>query len=437
LFSESKAFKEHWYYVVRRWRLLDACIEVEKRWDTMLATADVTQQFLHTIIEIIGRKTSQEYAAVTVRNLLKKLQPTYPFLHNIEIKSTYSLELESSVKVDESFNSVNPKKVGMMLKELTNRIMMALGKTAGYFFIRETREKIGIDYDTELVKTMDVDLRLMQSTYIVEKKSISILHIEKSDVMRRFLKTIMDVLEKQTSRAYAIRFIAQRIESLRRQYPFLQNVSVNDIRYTLGSEEVVIPPDINNVDSHELGKAIQSILYDTDRALIDIGRNSVVSDLKSHLTIEYLAKLQEMDVTIIAQGMGYDAIFKQIIKVIIDIIGKTSTEDYAIIAVNSYLRKIDGTYQFLKDVKVDPAVSEGDLYHITTPNSIDSISETEARRAIQQLLVTIVTSLEEKARNEFIQHFKESLEKKYLTKIEELGVNFHMIELHQDIMAKS
>jgi hypothetical protein len=403
----------------------------------MLATADVTQQFLHTIIEIIGRKTSQEYAAVTVRNLLKKLQPTYPFLHNIEIKSTYSLELESSVKVDESFNSVNPKKVGMMLKELTNRIMMALGKTAGYFFIRETREKIGIDYDTELVKTMDVDLRLMQSTYIVEKKSISILHIEKSDVMRRFLKTIMDVLEKQTSRAYAIRFIAQRIESLRRQYPFLQNVSVNDIRYTLGSEEVVIPPDINNVDSHELGKAIQSILYDTDRALIDIGRNSVVSDLKSHLTIEYLAKLQEMDVTIIAQGMGYDAIFKQIIKVIIDIIGKTSTEDYAIIAVNSYLRKIDGTYQFLKDVKVDPAVSEGDLYHITTPNSIDSISETEARRAIQQLLVTIVTSLEEKARNEFIQHFKESLEKKYLTKIEELGVNFHMIELHQDIMAKS
>jgi hypothetical protein len=32
---------------------------------------------------------------------------------------------------------------------------------------------------------------------------------------------------------------------------------------------------------------------------------------------------------------------------------------------------------------------------------------------------------------EFIEQFKEALEKKYLSKLEELGVNFHMIELHQ------
>jgi hypothetical protein len=400
----------------------------------MLDTADVTRQFLQAIIQIIGRKTSEEYAAVTIRNLIKKLQPTYPFLQDIEIKNTRSLELESNVTVRDSLNTIHPKKVGMALKELAKIIIKFLGKNAGYFFIRETQEKIGKDYDTMLVKTMDVDLTLMQSTYIVEKKSISLLHIEKSDVMRRFLKALMEALEKQTSKTFAIGFTAQRIEALRQQYTFLEYVSVNDIRYTLGSEEVAVQSEINNVGPLDLGRAIESILQDTDTALTDLGRNSVADDLKTHLTLEYLAKLEEMGVTIIAHGVGYEAIFKQVIKALIDILGKTSTENDAIFAVNSFLRKIDSTYEFLKYVKVDSATNEGELYHITITDNINSISETDARRAIQQLLETIMESLEEKVRNEFIQKFKNSLEKKYLLKIEEMGVNFHMIELHQEML---
>ena len=403
----------------------------------MLTTADVTQQFLQTIIEIIGRKTSQEYAAVTIRNLLKKLQPTYPFLRDIDIKNTYSLELESSVNVHESLNSVNPKKVGIVLKELTKRILESMGKTAGYFFIRETREKIGIEYDAMLTKTMNVDLTMMQSTYIVEKKSIAMLQIQNSDILRRFLKTIFDMLEKQTSRAYAIRFITQQIESLQSQYSFLNTVTVNDIRYTLGAEEVVVPLDINGTDAHDLGKVIQTILYNIDKELLDSGRNSIVSDLKAHLTIEYLAKLEELDVSIITQGIGYDAIFRQTLKALTDIFSKVSTENYAVFATNSLLRKLDSTYLFLKEVKVDPPRSKGELYHITITSNIDSISETEARRAIQQLLVTAMESLGENAKDQFIQNFKETLEKKYLSKIEELGVNFHMIELHQAVLTKS
>ena len=409
-------------------------IDVEKRWDTMLDTADITRQFLQSIIGIIGRKTSEEYAAVTIRNLIKKLQPTYPFLQDIEIKNTRSLELESNVVVRDSLNTIQPKEVGMALKEIEKIIMKTMGKNAGYFFIRETQEKIGIDYDTILVKTMDVDLTLMQSTYIVEKKSIPLLHIEKSDVMRRFLKALMEALEKQTSKTFAIGLTAKRVEVLRQQYTFLEYVSVNDIRYNLGSEEVTVQPEINNVDPLELGKAIGSILYDTDTALTDLGRNSIADDLKANLTLEYLVKLKEIGVTINAHGLGYSATFKQVIKALIDILGKTSTENNAIFTVNSLLRKIDSTYEFLKYVKVDSATGQGELYHITLTDNIDSINETDARRAIQQLLETTMESLEEKVRKEFIQQFKNSLEKKYLLKIQEMGVNFHMIELRQQML---
>jgi len=416
---------------------LDESVEGERRWDTMLETAKVTEQFIQTLIDIIGRKTSQEYAAVTIRNLLKKFQLLYPFLQNIKIRNTYSLELESCVTVQESLNDVDPIKVGAMLKELMKLIMSSMGKTAGYYFIRETREKIGNDYDEILLKTMDVDLTMLQSYYIVEKKSINLLHIEKSDVMRRLLKAIIDVLEKQTSKTFAIGFVAQHLESLSQQYPFLEKISINDIRYTLGAEEVVVPFEIDNIDPQDLGRAILSLLHSVEKALIDHGRNSLVSDLKMHLTHEYLAKLEEMGVTIVAQGIGYDAVFKQVLKALIDVIKKTSTEYYAIFVVNSSLRKIEDSYQFLKNVKVDPAKNEGELYDITVGSDINSISETDARRAIHHLLEIIMAYLSEKVRNEFIQHFKDSLERKYLLKIEELGVNFHLIELHQEMGMKT
>jgi len=401
----------------------------------MLDSADVTQQFLETIIEIIGRKTSEEYAAVTIQNLLKKLRVSYPFLRAIEIKNSRSIELEGTVTVNDSLNAIPPKDVGYALKELITKIIISLGKTAGYFFIRETCEKIGIEYDTFLLKTMDVDLTLLQSTLIVENKSINVLEIQKSDVIRRLLKVLLEAVEKQTSKSFAIACLQRHIDKLRQSYPFLNSILVNDIRYTLGPEELVVRQEINTIEPEELGRAMTSILQEIDKTLSDLGRNSIASDLKIRLTFEYLDKLNEMGVIITSQGIGNNAVFTQVIKSLIDIIEKTSSENYAIFVLNSFLRKIDMKYEFLKMINVETAAKEGELYHIVIGGNLDSISETDARRAIQLLLESIIRSLG-KISDEFIQEFKDSLDKKYLLKIEEMGVNFHMIELHEAMSKK-
>jgi hypothetical protein len=406
------------------------------RWDLMLDSADVTRQVIETIIEIIGRKTSQEYAVVTIQNLLKKHRLIYPFLRDIEIKNSRSLELEGTVSVNESLNAVSPKDIGQALKELVSKIMITLGKTAGYFFIREIREKIGIEYDTFLLKAMNIDLTLMQSTLIVENKSINVLEIQKSDVIRRLLKVLLEVLEKQTSKSFAIACLQQKINKLRQSYPFLEYILINDIRYTLGPEELAVRQEINTVETQDLGEVISLILQEIDNTLTDLGRNSIASDLKTRLTFEYLTKLKEMGVTITSQGIGYNAVFTHVIKILIDIIGKTSSENHAIIVINSFLRKIDTKYEFLKSINIVPATKQGELYHIIIGGNLDSISETDARRTIQLLLENIIESVGEKISDTFIQEFKISLDKKYLLKIEEMGVNFHMIELHEEMSTK-
>ncbi|MBN1860200.1 MAG: hypothetical protein JW840_01930 [Candidatus Thermoplasmatota archaeon] len=401
------------------------------RWEYMLDTADVTRQFIETIIDIIGRKTSEEYAAVAIRNLLKKLEKSYSFLQAIEIKNSRTLELEGTVKVQEQLNTISPLEVGLSLQELLRTIMKSLGKTAGYFFIRETREKIGINYDRFLLKSMDLDLSLMQSMFIVEKKTVHLLDLQNSDILRRFLKVLIDVVEKQTSKAFAINTIKQHVDVLKQHYPFLTYLSMNDVRYTLGTEEIALQPQINTIEPQDVGRAIKSILQEIEKTLSEIGRNSIVGDLKGQLTFEYLGKLNEMGVALTSQNVGYNALFSQVIKTLVDALSKKSSENNAISLVNSFLRKNDNKYEFLKKIKVEPSVHQDEPYHIIISDTFDTISDTDVRRAIQQLLENILQSLEKQNSEDFIQQFKESLDKKYLLKIEEIGVNFHMIELHQ------
>lgn len=403
----------------------------------MLDTADVTRQFIETMIDIIGRKTSQEYAVIAIQNLLKKVQLKYPFLREVDIKNSRSLELEGIVTVNNALNDIPPKQVGVALKELVTRIMMALGKTAGFFFIRETREKIGIEYDKILLKQMDVDLTLMQSTVIIENKTINVLEIQKSDVIRRFLKVLIEVVEKQTSKSFALSNLQQNVNKLQPQHPFLSSILIADVRYTLGSEEILVKENLNDLENEDLGRAMTAILIETDKALIELGRNSIADDLKTHLTFEYLSKLKEMGVNITSQGIGYSAVFTHIIKTMIDIIGKSSSEDYAIFVLNTFLRKIESKYEFFKFIYVEPATKIDEMYHIKITGNIDGISETDARRAIQQLLETISQTLGENINNEFIQNFKNSIDKKYLMKLEDIGVNFHMIELHESMSIKT
>jgi hypothetical protein len=93
-------------------------------------------------------------------------------------------------------------------------------------------------------------------------------------------------------------------------------------------------------------------------------------------------------------------------------------------------------YDFIQLIKVEPATKQGELYHIIIGGNLDTINETDARRAIHLLLESITESLGEKISDEFIQKFKNSLDKKYLLKIEEMGINFHMIELHEAMSTK-
>ena len=102
LFYESKTFKEQWYYVIRRWnttRVVHRCREKMGHYAGYC--------WCHSAIVTVDNWIFQQKNIRRIRNsnhtkyFKKKLQPTYPFLQDIEIKNTRSLEMERNVTVQQ------------------------------------------------------------------------------------------------------------------------------------------------------------------------------------------------------------------------------------------------------------------------------------------------------------------------------------------------
>ena len=95
-----------------------------------LEKSDVINRLLQSIVKVISRRSSEDYALVMVGNTIKKLQDKYDFLNYIDIKATRYSEIENIVTIDSSINTVEPEEIGKAIQEIVGIIVTAMGKNA-------------------------------------------------------------------------------------------------------------------------------------------------------------------------------------------------------------------------------------------------------------------------------------------------------------------
>ena len=145
----------------------------------MVENSDVVKKILTSVLNISGRKTSQEHAVAVMDSLLKKLEKRYVFLKNIKVQDTRFIEEGDSVSVMSELNSVSGGKVGEAIRDVISMMNHSLGKDAGYFFIKEISKGIEDEYQTTMKKDMGIDLGLMQLQREVEEMEKSMISSKK------------------------------------------------------------------------------------------------------------------------------------------------------------------------------------------------------------------------------------------------------------------
>lgn len=116
---------------------------------------------LQILIDVSGRKTTQDQAFITVSELVRNLQKKYNFLKHVEIKNTRFLEMQEPVSVMSEINQIGKNDIGKALYDIIKDMNQSLGKEAGHFFIKELKRNIREDYKTTM-EDIGLDLGLMQ-----------------------------------------------------------------------------------------------------------------------------------------------------------------------------------------------------------------------------------------------------------------------------------
>jgi hypothetical protein len=129
---------------------------------TLPKKSEVIKNVLRTLLSISIRKTDLPYSVMTMEELIRRLETKYRFLKHIQIKDDfYNEESNDMISVMSDINAVPLPELGKALHSIIASMNRSLGDNAGFFFIKEIRNKLSDEYITGM-KDMGIDLGLMQ-----------------------------------------------------------------------------------------------------------------------------------------------------------------------------------------------------------------------------------------------------------------------------------
>lgn len=393
---------------------------------------EILGRILRSTIGVISRRTSEAYANVIIGNALKELEEKHSFLRHVEIQGTQYTEMFDVVTIASDLNNVEPKEIGRAAKEFLEKITKSMGKNAGYYFIKEIKDDLPYDYE-KTIKELGIDLDLLQLEFITEIKRSFKSQLSNSDIIKHSIKTLFDILDREIGRDYAFSTISEVVKRFSTEYSLLRYVKINDIRSIQNVDLVSVAPDLDEIEPTNVGTAIQKIIQEVNYLLGEQGGFTFIEKLRNNINEDYIFRLGEMGVNINVLQLSQVLVVQHVLKALVDVLSELSTQSYAILTIDNIIKKLGGQYEFLKYVKIDSMCYSEGVDAVSVPPDIDTVRPSKVGRGIQKIVEDIALSLGEEAGQHFIEKFKKRLGKAYVLRIEEMGVNLHMIELRRNL----
>lgn len=398
-----------------------------------LENKEIFKSLLKSTINVISRRTSDAYANVVISNSVKKLSKKYNFLHFVEIKETEYHELYDVINIEQGINNVDIGQIGLALKDFIQEIIKVMGKSAGYYFIREIKESLSFEYE-KIIKEIGVDLDYLQFQFITEKKEAFKFEIKNDDILKYLFMTLYEFLDREIGRDSAYKNLDEVVTRFQTEYECLNYVKINDVRVLVGVDSVNVNMDVNKTESSMVGAAIQKCIQELNNNFVEKGFISFMEKFREILNADYIFKIESLGVNLNVIQYGHVLVIKHVFKALIDILSSYSSENYTVLLIKNTLKKFENNFMYFDLVKIDDMHITDGLNAIHVSSEIESMRASEIGKGLQKIIEEITMSLGEEAGKNFLDDFKKRLGKAYILKIEDMGVNLHMIELRQNLL---
>ncbi len=398
----------------------------------MATIAESIDNLLDSALAVISRRTSDNFAVIVIGNALTDLRKKYPFFNYIQTKNTQYFEADQIITIDPKINKISENEIARALREFIEKITIAIGRDAGFFFIRELKDHMGWQWHAAL-KKIDVDLDMLQFSFTFDRIQKLAQQIDSAEIVKKLLKSALDILKQTISYRFAVPLLDRLIQDRIAQHKFLQYITIYDIRFTQGSDEVIVHNAINDVPIAQLAPVIEDILIETNKSLEEQGSFAFVIELNRLLGSEYRVKMEELGFSITIQQYGLQAIIDTVLSTALDILFTLKLHKNPNSLLNDIIKTVAERHGFLNNISIDISKKPGDKKFIIIPDDLHDVSGLEAGRALKLLLRELMHTLDSEDALELIKHLRTNLDSGFIAKLELMGLNLYMLQLRQEM----
>ena len=126
-------------------------------------------------------------------------------------------------------------------------------------------------------------------------------------------------------------------------------------------------------------------------------------------------------------------IIRKVLNTLVSISSRKTTEGYAVSIMDTLIKRLEGTYEFLKHVEVSDTRFLEDDATISVMSDIDSVPSTEIGKAIHDIIVTMNESLGKDAGHFFIKEISRNIGDDYHSTIKDMGVDLGLMQLEHEV----
>ena len=126
-------------------------------------------------------------------------------------------------------------------------------------------------------------------------------------------------------------------------------------------------------------------------------------------------------------------IIRKVLNTLVSISSRKTTEGYAVSIMDTLIKRLEGTYEFLKHVEVSDTRFLEDDATISVMSDIDSVPSTEIGKAIHDIIVTMNESLGKDAGHFFVKEISRNIGDDYHSTIKDMGVDLGLMQLEHEV----
>ncbi|GAH07595.1 unnamed protein product, partial [marine sediment metagenome] len=222
---------------------------VDKKQEVKMKNSEMVEIVISALNKIINQKFPGAQKTKTMINSIRKLGKKYDFLKHVGISDEPTSGGFYLTQALPGINNAHPIDVAEAIQKIICDIGESLDWKDGESFIESLKREIGEKHLA--LEGMGVNLEHIK--FVLMRQGHEVL-------IKKTLEALIDIVSKNTSEGFAVVAIDTAIGKLEEKHNILRNIKIDKSRYAEGANAISIMPEINNVESHKLGKAIREVI---------------------------------------------------------------------------------------------------------------------------------------------------------------------------------